>query len=97
DGMYYKKSLQDTVWQSIQKGITTNYVEAIRGNTWNDIFAVGDFGTVLHYNGSTWYNFTQQLNIPNCVFHSVSIKDNLMVAVGTLGGDRTIAVVGVRK
>ena len=97
DGMYYKKSLQDTVWQSIQKGITTNYVEAIRGNAWNDIFAVGDFGTVLHYNGSTWYNFTQQLNIPNCVFHSVSIKDNLVVAVGTLGGDRAVAVVGVRK
>jgi hypothetical protein len=97
DGMYYKKSLQDTVWQSFQKGITTNYINAIRGNAWNDIIAVGDFGTVLHYNGSSWYNYTQQINLPNCALYSVSIKDNYMVAVGTLGGDRAIAVVGVRK
>jgi len=97
DGMYYKKSLQDTVWQSFQKGVTTNYINAIRGNAWNDIIAVGDFGTIVHYNGSTWYNFTQQLNLPNCALYSVSIKDNYMVAVGTLGGDRAIAVVGVRR
>lgn len=97
--IYYKKSLQDSIWQIIRAAPSKNYgyINAIRGNAWNDIVAVGAFGTLLHYNGSTWYNFTQQLNIPNCVFCSVSIKDNLVVAVGTLGGDRAIAVVGVRK
>ena len=97
DGMYYKKTLQDTVWQSFQKGLTTYYIEAIRGNAPNDIVAVGDYGAFLHYNGSSWFDFTQQLNLPNCVLNSVSIKDNLVVAVGTLGGDRGIIVVGKRQ
>jgi hypothetical protein len=97
--IYYKKSLRDSVWQIIKPAPSSSYgyVNAIRGNSANDIVAVGAFGTFLHYNGSSWYNFTQQLNLSGCDFYSVSIKDNLVVAVGTLGGDRAIAVVGVRK
>ena len=78
-------------------GVTTNYVDAIRGNALNDIIAVGDFGTVLHYNGSTWYNFTPQVNLSNSVLYSVSIKGNIAVAVGTPGGEKAVAVLGIRK
>ena len=97
--IYYKKTLQDSLWQIIRPAPSNSYgyVSAIRGNAWNDIIAVGAFGTFLHYNGNSWYNFTQHLNLSGCDFYSVSIKDNLVVAVGTLGGDRAIAVVGVRK
>lgn len=97
--IYYKKSLQDSLWQIVKAAPSNSYgyINAIRGNASNDIVAVGAFGTFLHYNGSSWYNFTQQLNLSGCDFYSVSIKDNLVVAVGTLGGDRAIAIVGVRK
>ncbi|HED36670.1 MAG TPA: hypothetical protein ENI76_00245 [Ignavibacteria bacterium] len=95
--MYYKKSLHDTFGQSFQQRVTTNYVDAVRGNALNDIIAVGAFGTVLHYNGSTWYNFTQQINIHSCDLYSVSIKGNIAVGVGTPGGEKAVAVVGIRK
>ncbi|MDG7001596.1 MAG: glucosyl transferase, partial [Nitrososphaerota archaeon] len=97
DGMYQKNSLRDSTWQMFQHGITTDYVEAIRGNAWNDIVAAGDYGTFLHFNGSTWYNFTQQLNIPNAILSAVAVKGNLAVAVGTLGGGKAIAVVARRQ
>ena len=96
--LYYKKTLQDSTWQTLQQSYyTTGYPEAIRGNAWNDIIGVGDFGTFLHYNGSTWHDFTQELNLHDCNLLAVSIKGNLAVAVGTLGGEKAIAVVAQRK
>ena len=51
----------------------------IRGNDINDIFAVGAFGFVIHYNGINWKDIFPSQNIR---FISLSVTDNLMVAVG---------------
>jgi hypothetical protein len=97
DGMFKKNNLTtDTLWQSFQTGITNYYTNKVKGNAWNDIAVAGEFGTLLHYNGSTWRNFTQQLNLPNVIFNSVAIKGNLIVAVGVLGSSRGIIARGLR-
>ena len=98
DEVYSKNLLQNAMWRIIRVAPTNQYgyVESIRGNAQNDIIAAGDFGTLLHFNGSTWYNFTPQINMSNAVLYSVNIKGNLLVAVGWYG-DRAIAVVGERK
>ncbi|MCL4509895.1 MAG: hypothetical protein M1470_02345 [Bacteroidetes bacterium] len=96
--LYYKSTLQDTSWQILpQSSRTTGYPEAVRGNSWNDVVVVGDYGTFLHYNGSTWRDFTQELSLHNCNLLAVSMKGNLAVAVGTLGGEKAIAVIAERK
>jgi hypothetical protein len=33
---------------------TSNSVECVWGSSGSDVFAVGDKGTILHYDGSAW-------------------------------------------
>jgi hypothetical protein len=40
-------------WSAMTSG-TTNELDAIWGSSASDVFAVGDAGTILHYNGSAW-------------------------------------------
>jgi hypothetical protein len=82
DGLHQTRSL-DSSWQSIA-GLPSTYMESMRGNGPNDIFIAGDFGLMLHFNGSTWNDLTQQVNIPNCVFYAVGVKGNTVVAVGSV-------------
>jgi hypothetical protein len=89
DGVHRTRSLA-IPWQNISI-IPPIYSEAIRGNGPNDIFVVGDFGMVCHFNGSTWYTFESQ----SVIYYAVAIKGNLVVAVGQvvtggIGGAATI-------
>ena len=97
DEVYYKRSLQDNMWQILRVAPTNQYgyVEAIRANGRNDIVVAGDFGTFLHFNGVSWHNFTQEINLPSTVFYSVAIKGDIAIAVGS-NGDKAIAVIGKR-
>jgi hypothetical protein len=96
-GLYIKKDLEkDTAWINYPYVVGNNYMETIRGSAWNDIMVVGDFGTILHYNGATWHNYTNEINMHDAIFYGVSIKGNHIIAVGTLGGGPGIIVRGDR-
>ncbi len=95
DGLYKARNMISP-WQRIIN-VPSIYKEAIRGSGPNDIFAVGDFGLVLHFNGSTWTDLSQEVNIPNSVLYAVSVKGNTVVAVGqtvsgSVGGAALILV-----
>jgi hypothetical protein len=60
----------------------------IRGNTSNDIYVVGGFGLLLHFNGATWRQYTKFYEIDN--FHSLDVKNNTVVAVGLNGSNAVI-------
>jgi hypothetical protein len=95
DGLYKSKSLSSS-WRRIN-GVPLIYKESIRGIAANDIFVVGDFGLVLHFNGSTWSDLTQQVNLPNSIFYAVAAKGNLVVMVGgttsgAIGGAAAILI-----
>lgn len=97
DGLFRKTSLLDTLWQGFHWGLTTYYPNAIRGNNRNDIIVVGAFGVFLHYNGSTWKNYIEnELPAIDGSYYSVSIKSNLMVAVGHVGAKAQL-LIGKRK
>jgi len=55
----------------------------IRGNASNDIFVVGHYGLLLHYNGLTWKHYTVFNEID--IFKSIDVKNNIAVAVGFNG------------
>ncbi len=93
DGLYDKGDFtSSTPWSLLNEGLTNYYTEAVRGSAANDVFVVGHFGTVLHYNGSTWHNYQNEIVLPSPVFHSVAIKGDLMIAVGEKGGNAVVLV-----
>jgi hypothetical protein len=68
-------------------------VISVRGNASNDVFAVGTFGLIAHFNGVSWKMYD---GVSGATFGSVSIKGNLMIAVGELNGV-AVALVGKRN
>ena len=70
------------------------YTRMIRGNGPNDIVVSGDYGLLMHYNGSTWRVYSQ-VSLSQGSYKSVAIKGNLAIAVG-LSANGAVAVVGRR-
>ena len=93
NGVYKKNSLSDIKWVQ-ENGHPFLYKEAIRGNNWNDLFIVGDFGLVSHYNGSSWKHYN--MSLPTANFYSVSVKGNIVAAVGQ-DGDNAVITIGRRN
>ena len=93
-GIYEKEHLTDSTWLHKSRDITGHYIEAIRGTAVNDLFAVGDFGEVLHYSGRTWKSFLPQTRIGTGAYYAVAMRANLVIAVGE---DSPRAVIAVGK
>ncbi len=70
----------------------TNYaLNSIRGNSANDLFIAGAYGEILHYNGESWKSYIDETHI-NGNYYKISVKDNLVVAVGLNNPNAVIAV-----
>jgi hypothetical protein len=54
----------------------------VRGSNWNNIFCVGAYGLVMHYNGIEWKEYSELINYTNDIksFYSVwTFKDNVIM------------------
>jgi hypothetical protein len=72
------------------------YTTDIRGSGINDIVAAGVDGSLFHYNGSTWSDFSETgLSLFNGIYFGVSIKSNVICAVGEIG-NRAVLSIGKR-
>ncbi|MDR3611397.1 MAG: glucosyl transferase [Ignavibacteriaceae bacterium] len=80
-GIYQKNNLNEDVWKNKHLEFTHYFTYSIIGTDVNDLIAVGAYGEVLHYNGSTWKSFMDETGIDGGLY-SVRIKNNLIVAVG---------------
>ncbi len=58
------------------------YKTSIRGSGFNNIFVVGAFGLISHFDGLTWSNQT----ISDARYRSVDIKNSTFTAVGRESG-----------
>ena len=96
DGVFNKKDLAQLRW-SLDETHPLLYKMAIRGNAWNDVFIVGSYGLVSHYNGSTWKHYTGS-ELPNLAgtYYRVAVKGSIVVAVGDLANGRAIVLTGIR-
>lgn len=96
-GMWKKDNILSNIpWQSFESGITPYYIYSIRGQSENDIVAVGSFGELLHYNGRSWKSFRDLPGFHNLELYAVDIKGNVICAVGYIGS-RACVVRGYRK
>jgi hypothetical protein len=97
DGIHYKHSLQDNIWQGYQPGVVSNYYTgAVRGQGLNDVMFVGAYGEIIHWNGSTFYNYKNEVPSLAGGYGSVAIKGNLVIAVGQ-DSPSAIAIIGKRQ
>jgi len=71
------------------------YPNRIRGQENNDIFVVGNWMKMAHYNGASWKSFSSVFGTVGDYF-SVSIKGNLVCAVGRANSAQAIIVTGRR-
>jgi hypothetical protein len=67
-------------------GWLRTFPNRIRGNGINDLFIVGTYGFIGHYNGSTCKQYSQFYSSKNLIY-SVAQRGNLVVAVGIFLGD----------
>jgi hypothetical protein len=93
-GIYEKRNLSDNTWLNNPLDITTYYTTHIRGNAINDIFAVGAYGEILHYNGNSWHSYISTTGI-NGSYGPVAIRNNLVMIVG-YDNDLAVITKGVR-
>ncbi len=84
---------KDNSWNEID--IPSYITLRVRGSAWNNIFVVGVFGLVMHYNGSTWHEYPE-LAFENGELKGLSVTDNLIVATGQTGS-KGIIITGKRK
>ncbi|MGH7595480.1 MAG: glucosyl transferase [bacterium] len=95
-GIYSRKALNATEsWNGPGLTVTTYTSHAIRGNHLNDIFVVGAFGDVLHYNGKSWRSYRQATALAQGSYVSVSVKGDWFFAVGH-NFDRAVVLRGKR-
>ena len=85
DGLYEKTFKDSTRWFNLNSNrkITSNFMNAIRGNGLNNIIAVGAYGEVLLYNGIRWKSLkNDETSLSNGSYYSVAVKNRTVVAVG---------------
>jgi hypothetical protein len=95
-GIHKKSMLKDQAWNVYPPGEVTSYASGgVRGSALNNVFVVGSFFEVVHFNGSSWYNYRNEIPFTNGALGGIAVTENLVVAVG-LSGQKAIAVIGRR-
>ncbi len=81
-GIYQKHFMDDIMWKNNFFAITTFATTSITGNDINDVVAVGAFGDLVHFNGTSWKSDYEEPLLNNGSYTRVAIKGDLLVAVG---------------
>ena len=94
-GMYEKSILSENLWRNDPLDFTTHSTYKIRGTGLNDIFSVGAYGEILHFNGYRWKSFIPELGIIQGEYYALDLKNNIVV-VGGYEGIQAKITVGIR-
>ncbi len=84
DGVF-RARLRPHNWELI-RSFPAYFAHGIGGTDVNDIWVVGAFGLVSHFNGKSWHHYRGNELPPYGVFWNVQVTKNLIVAVGVKGG-----------
>jgi hypothetical protein len=83
-GRYSKEKISQAKWSIKLKEITNYYTNRIRGNELNDLFIVGAYGNVMHYNGISWKSYlNKELPMINGNLLGLSQRGDLVLTVGS--------------
>jgi hypothetical protein len=84
DGLWHTGKLGQS-WTK-EQSLLPYFTNDIYGLNQNDIFIVGDFGFIAHFNGINWHNYTEiSQQLFSGGFGDVDFQGNFVVAVGSIG------------
>ncbi len=98
----YRARINPNSWDEI-KDIPDYFAFSIAATDVNDIWVVGGYGMIIHYNGKSWYNYLEkELPKINGNYYSVAVDANQVVIVGlqltnTGYGSKGIILMGKRR
>ncbi len=99
-GIHQKRVLSDSAWSVYPPGVVTRFFSGeVRGQDINDVFVVGSFGEVVHFNGQSWLRYFSDVPLPSGYLGFVAIKGNLVMATGQVSvgiNSRGIVLIGRR-
>jgi len=89
DGVFVKEPSDSTWFHDESHPLL--YKESVRGNDINDVFIVGAYGLVSHFNGSTWKQY-QGNELPEFygTYGNLHFKDDFIVTVGRINNSAII-------
>ncbi len=90
-GVYEKHYINQNRWENDVYDITTYSINNMRGIFINEVAAVGGAGELIYFNGFCWKSYFSQTHI-NGNYRSITIKDNLIIAVGQDAPNAAITV-----
>jgi len=76
-------------WKSYDN-LSHYFMFKVRGNDLNDVYTVGGYGYLAHFNGKTWYELPTSFDGN---FVSVAVKDNMVVAVGSTSRTARVVII----
>ncbi len=83
DRVYFKEKISDPYWKISSDFPASNwYTVNINGWGQNDYFILNADGHLLHFNGSTWKDFKQELNLVNITVYRIILKNDLILILG---------------
>jgi len=94
-GIYEKKYLIDSNWRNEPLDITHYGTSRIRGTEINNVFVVGAYGEILHFNGYSWKSFLPEIGTFNGSYGSIDINENLVAITGFESAKAKITI-GIR-
>ena len=94
-GNFEKHNLSDTNWKNSFVSKLRFSILRVRANGLNDVFGAGGGGEVLHFNGITTKSYYNTTRLSNGNYYSITVKDNLCVAVGE-NNPKAVLVIGRR-
>ena len=94
-GIHQKKSLGNPVWNRYDPGEVTRYGSAtVYGQALNDVFVAGSFLELVHFNGSSWYSYENEIPFTGGALGGVSIKHDVAIVVGYLNDGKALTIIG---
>jgi hypothetical protein len=90
DGVFENRN--GTAWQEMSIGANI-YTNRIRGTDINDVFVIGGFGLISHYNGVN-FKLVRLDMINGGGYSGIAVNDHLIIAAG---GDVSRAIVAIGK
>ena len=89
------RTLNSPIWTGGPNQVTIYTTNRIRGTDVNDIFICGAFGDAVHWNGSSWRSYQDQLAVSDGAHYSVAVTNDLIVLAGE-DNPRAVIAMGTR-
>jgi hypothetical protein len=73
----------DSTWNFVNAPTDNTYLETIRGDSKKNLFFIGPFGLIVHWNGKSWKRYDEHFRKPEGdILYGAWVKDKNIVLVG---------------